>query len=80
MPDEWVVYGARSHPTRPPTTAGVHAKFNSEDEAVAWLMSVILKYGHGHVKAVVVRLKAGDDRNGFHEIVRRVNDGKGWWE
>lgn len=76
----WTVYGRRRHSERGrELTAGVHKEgFTSEDDAVAWLMQVVLRYLL--VDAVVVRLDNGRDVNGERHVVKRVGQGKAWFE
>lgn len=74
----YVVYGVRH--CQQDLAAGVHGEFPTEDAAYNWLMKLVLKYGTTRLDVVVVKLMFGEDVNGERSIIRRIGNGKGWWE
>lgn len=81
----WTIYGRRragvSRFDGRPLYAAVHGDgFQSEADATLWLMDQVLEHGAGTMNVVVVRLDNGRDRNGERHVIRRIGDGKAWWE
>lgn len=89
---KWTVYGRRKvlpqkgfawrpKPGSNDVYAPLHKEgFTSEADATLFLMDTVMQYGATEVDAVIVRLDNGEDRNGERQVVRRVGEGKAWWE
>jgi hypothetical protein len=85
----FTVYGRRllGHHTgiwdglRKPTYASLTKEgLPSQADAQLWLMNHMLKRGATSIDAVIVRLDNGVDVNGERHVVKRIGEGKAWWE
>lgn len=86
MSARWTVYGRRLNVNRT-NDLGVsvyvplHKEgFTSLGDATLWLMDEVLKHGASEMDVVIVHLMNGVDVNGEREVVRRIGNGRAWWE
>ena len=77
---KWTVYGRKQADVRKRVvTAGVHAdRLDTLAAADAFLTQQIML--GGYVEAVIVELLYGEDKPHERRVIRRVNEGKAWWE
>lgn len=87
MPESYTVYGRRqftkdpdNNGPRPWSKSLTQEGFTTMADAILALMDVVLKYGPTNIEAVIVRLDNGVDVNGERHVVRRLGEGKAWWE
>lgn len=91
--ESYIIYGRRC--IRPPENDGGFGPLSrrrgsyealhkeglwSQAAAHLWLMDHILEKGASQIDAVIVRLDNGVDVNGERHVVRRIGEGKAWWE
>lgn len=78
MHSEWIVYGRASVP--PPQTGRsiTSRRYQSLEDAEVYLVKCMLEYGR--VVATLIHLERGLDINGERHVVRRINEGRAWWE
>lgn len=79
MPETFTVYGYRR--ISPRRSASMHREgLKTFEDAMVWIMDHVMEHGPSEVHAVVVKLDKGVDKNGERHVVRRIGEGKAWWE
>jgi hypothetical protein len=81
----FTVYGRRQIGKSESTGRSIYTSLTKEglwSQAAAqlWLMDHILEKGASQIDAVIVRLDHGVDVNGERHVVKRIGEGKAWWE
>lgn len=54
--------------------------FLTFEAAVVHIMKEVLEAGPERLTGCIVKLDHGRDLNGERHVVKRVNDGRSWWE
>jgi len=82
--DRWTVYGrVRTGVTQRGEVEirGLHLeRAPSVEMANSFVEDAITQYKEPAVECVIVQLKDGRDSYGTRRVIRRVSDGKAWWE
>jgi hypothetical protein len=83
-PDKWTVYGRVRDGLDGKGVVqmkGLHLdRAPSLEMANSFVEDAIATYNEACVECVIVHLKGGKDTYGTRRIVRRVSNGKAWWE